>query len=126
MAHLGIFFLPYALGHSSMESSLGSFNVYIPALVSLMFFLPGPMMKGQGKKPNMSILNMLKTLNSRSASDWYQGKSWASPSAQGHHQPESAAAPAAIPSIRPAAPRCHQFYRQTHSWSDRPVSNQHE
>lgn len=26
MAHLGIFFLPYTLGHSSLGSSLGSFN----------------------------------------------------------------------------------------------------
>lgn len=107
MAHLAIFFLPYTLGHGSLGSSTGSFNGCIPALVSLMFFLPGPMMKGKGKKPNMSILNMLKTLNSRSPSAWYQGKSWASPSAQGHHQPESAAAPATIPSIRTAAPRCH-------------------
>ena len=49
-----------------MGSSLGSFNIYFPILMSLMLLSPWTSDKREGEEAKMGILNVVKTLNSRS------------------------------------------------------------
>lgn len=66
LPHLQIFFPPSTLGHGSLGSSLGSFNIYFPILMSLMLLSPWTSDERGGEEAKMGILNVSKPLNSRS------------------------------------------------------------